>query len=55
LKPGENKKVEITLTKDALAYYRSDTNDWAVDPGKYEIMIGSSSREIKLKKSISIR
>jgi beta-glucosidase len=55
LKPGETGKVEITINKNAFSYYNTDKKDWAVEPGKYEISIGSSSRDIKLKGTVNIK
>ena len=46
LKPGEKKTVTLTLKGEQLAYYDVTTHDWAFEPGKYEILVGSSSRDI---------
>jgi len=55
LNPGESKYVEMTIDKDAFAYYSTAKKGWAVDPGKYEIMIGNSSRDIRLKDTITLK
>ncbi len=55
LKPGESRIVEMSIRKDTFAYYNADNNKWTVDPGKYEIMIGNSSRDIRLKDIITLR
>ncbi len=55
LKPGESRKVEMTISKDAFAYYNADNSKWTVDPGKYEIMIGNSSRDIRLKDVVTLK
>ena len=47
LKPGEKKTVTLTLKGEQLAYYDVATHDWAFEPGKYEILVGSSSRDIR--------
>ena len=54
LNPGESKKVTIVLNKKSFAYYNVDIHDWYVEGGIYEILIGSSSSDIKLRKSIEI-
>ena len=54
LNPGESKKVTIVLNKKYFAYYNVDIHDWYVEGGIYEILIGSSSSDIKLRKSIEI-
>jgi len=55
LKPGESKTVSITLTKSSFQYFNETKNDWAVEEGAYEIQVGGSSKEIKLKASINIK
>ncbi|MGC8595558.1 MAG: glycoside hydrolase family 3 C-terminal domain-containing protein [Candidatus Kryptoniota bacterium] len=45
LNPGESRVVEFRLTEDDFAYYNEKTNSWIAKPGKYEIIVGSSSRD----------
>ncbi len=54
LQPGEDQKVELTLDKRSFAYYSVKNKDWCVESGEYEILIGSSSRDIRLTKVIYI-
>lgn len=53
LKPGEKKTVQFTLHPDDLALLDKDMN-WTVEPGKFMVMIGSSSEDIKLKKEFEV-
>jgi beta-glucosidase len=55
LKPGESNKVTLTLNRRAFAYYDEGTKSWTVDAGKYKILIGRSSRDILLSRTISFR
>jgi beta-glucosidase len=55
LKPGEVKKVTFTLDKRAFAYYNVDLQDWHVESGEYEILIGQSSKDIILKESLHVQ
>ena len=52
LEPAETKNVKITLYKNAFMFFDSETEKWTLEPGEFEIMIGSSSRDIKLKDKI---
>ena len=52
LKPGEEKEVTITLDKRSFAFYNTKENKWSATNGKYEILVGSSSRDIKLQTTI---
>ena len=49
LQPGEAKQVIFTLHRDALAYFDDKVMSWVTDPGDFEILIGSSSRDIRLQ------
>jgi beta-glucosidase len=49
LKPGESKKVTIKLDKKAFQFYSTDKKQWTSEPGEFEILVGSSSKEIRLK------
>jgi beta-glucosidase len=46
LQPGESRRVEILLPRDAFAYWSLERNGWTVEPGEYVIEAGASSREI---------
>jgi len=55
LKPGETKKVRITIGKDELSFYDSSKHLWVAEPGDFEALVGSSSRDIKLKKTFTLK
>jgi len=51
LKPGESKTVSLDITPELLAFYDVDMN-YVVEPGEFEIMIGSSSQDADLQKVV---
>ncbi len=51
LKPGEKQTVELAITPEALAFYNIDMK-YVVEPGEFEIMVGTSSRDADLQKVI---
>jgi beta-glucosidase len=53
LQPGESKEVKFTLQPDDLALLDRDMN-WVVEPGTFEVLIGSSSEDIRLRKEFVI-
>jgi beta-glucosidase len=53
LNPGETKTVKFTLKPEDLELLDKDMN-WVVEPGKFEVLIGSSSEDIKLKKEFEL-
>ena len=54
LLPGEKKTVKFTISPDDLKLYNKNM-DWVVEPGKFEVLIGSSSTDIRLKKEFTIK
>ncbi len=52
LQPGESKEVIFTLNKRSFAYYNESLGDWYAPTGNYEIMIGKSSGDIQLEKTV---
>ncbi len=52
---GEEKDITFTLDKRAFAYYNVDIKDWHVESGDFEILVGSSSRDIALKETINVK
>ena len=55
LKAGEEKTVTMTLDKRSFAFYNTKINDWTALNGKYQILVGSSSRDIRLSQEIDIK
>ena len=51
LQPGETKTVTLEITPESLAFYDVKMK-YVVEPGEFEIMIGSSSRDCDLQKMI---
>ena len=53
LKPGEKKTVHFKLEPDDLSLMDKN-RQWVVEPGKFTVMIGSSSKDIRLTGSFEI-
>ncbi len=53
LAPGETKTVALDITPEHLAFYDIDMN-YVVEPGEFEIMVGNSSRDEDLQKTMLI-
>ncbi|HMK31179.1 MAG TPA: glycoside hydrolase family 3 N-terminal domain-containing protein [Terriglobales bacterium] len=51
LRAGESQTVALEITPESLAFYNLDMK-YVVEPGEFEIMVGSSSRDEDLKKVI---
>lgn len=54
LKAGETKTVTFTLNARAFSYYETRIHDWYAESGDYEILLASSSRDIRLQYTVSI-
>lgn len=53
LEPGETKTVSFEITPSHLELLDSNMN-WTVEPGEFEIRIGASSEDIRLKETIRL-
>ena len=53
LNAGESKTIEFTIDKEKLSFY-NDKLEWIAEPGDFEVMIGASSADIKLKSSFEL-
>jgi beta-glucosidase len=52
---GESKEVVISLDISKLSYWDVESQQYTVEPGKYEVQIGASSSDIRLRTEINIR
>jgi len=53
LNAGESKTIEFTIDKEKLSFY-NDKIEWVAEPGDFEVMIGASSADIKLKANFEL-
>lgn len=54
LDAGEEKEVVITLDKRSFAFYNVNIHDWQVETGAFDILVGASSRDIKLTATVNV-
>ena len=54
LQPGESKEVSFTLNKRDFSYYSKVYDRWLAESGEFDILIGSSSRDIRLNGSLNL-
>ncbi len=55
LQAGEEKTVSFRLEKRDFAYYDVLSHGWSVNPGKFDLLVGGSSRDLPLKQTIEIQ
>ena len=54
LAPGQGTELVITLEDRDLAYWDTGHNSWRIEPGRFEIQIGHSSRDIRLRQEFEL-
>jgi beta-glucosidase len=54
LKPGETKIITLSLDKGSFSTYDADTHTWRLHGGTYQILAGTSSRNLPLTGSVSV-
>lgn len=55
LKAGEEKTIEFALDKSALSFFDPKIKNWVAEASEFEVLIGSSSKEIKLNKKFNLK
>jgi beta-glucosidase len=54
LKQGESEKVTIKIPAERLRYWDTEKKQYMIEPGKYEILVGAASDDIRLKLPMTI-
>jgi len=54
IKSGETQKLYFKIPLSDIAVYDDKSVGWTVEPGKYQIYIGSSSQDIRLKDTVNV-
>ena len=54
VKPGKKKTVTFTLDREAFWHFDSVNNTWDTESGEFEILVGASSRDIRLTGSVML-
>lgn len=55
LAPGESRQVTIPLGPRPLSYWSEARHDWILAPGRRSVVVGSSSRDIRLRGALEAR
>ncbi|MBP1755966.1 MAG: glycosyl hydrolase, partial [Firmicutes bacterium] len=51
---GESGSIEITLDKRSFSYYNTKAKDWCVEGGSYQLLIGTSSAELRMSTEVTL-
>jgi len=54
LAPGESKTVMIPLSNESLRMLDRDMR-WVVEPGVFRVIVGSSSKDIRLRGELTVQ
>jgi beta-glucosidase len=55
LEPGETKTVTFTLDEEALSYYDPGSKRWVAEAGEFQVLVGSSSSDVRLVESFEFK
>jgi hypothetical protein len=55
LQPGQSQPVTFTLTPEAFSFWSAGLQRWVAYPGRYQVMVGASSRDIRLNGSFQVQ
>jgi beta-glucosidase len=54
LRPGESRRVTVTLDRRSFSYYDTGTKSWRTEPGDFDILVGRSSDQIVLRGKLKV-
>lgn len=54
LMPGETTTVSLELNEDAFSFYSESEGSWVTEPGKFDLLIGRSAREIESTETVTL-
>lgn len=55
LKPGEKRTVTLVLKGEQLAFYDIEKHDFVVEPGVFDVLVGSSSEDIRCREQFEVK
>jgi beta-glucosidase len=55
LQPNETRTVRLPLKRNQLAYWDAGKHSFVVEPGRLSIMVGASSADVRLEKTIEVK
>jgi beta-glucosidase len=54
LEPGETKTVTLPLNRESLAYWDDSQQAWVAEAGEFEVLVGSSSKDIRVRTTFQL-
>ncbi|MGI8634071.1 MAG: fibronectin type III-like domain-contianing protein, partial [Segetibacter sp.] len=54
LEPGQTKTVILSLPAEKLSFYDEKSHGFIVEPGAFDLLVGSSSEDIRLKAKLNV-
>jgi beta-glucosidase len=54
LAPRQTRTITFSLDREAFWYFDVTRNTWMAEPGDFEILVGSSSRDIRLRETFTL-
>jgi beta-glucosidase len=55
LRPGDSRRITLELDQRSFAYFNTETEQWDASPDTYNILVGASSQDIRLKGQFKLR
>ncbi|WP_088653651.1 glycoside hydrolase family 3 C-terminal domain-containing protein [Geofilum rhodophaeum] len=55
LKAGESQELTFTISADLLQFYDNQKKAWVTEPGRFEVLLGSSSGDLRAKAGFDLR
>jgi beta-glucosidase len=53
LQPGQTRELSFVIEREQLSFF-NERLQWAAEPGEFDLMIGASSADIRLRSSFEL-
>ncbi|WP_326781425.1 glycoside hydrolase family 3 C-terminal domain-containing protein [Streptomyces longwoodensis] len=54
LAPGETRRLEFAVPLRAFAFWDVARGDWRLEPGRYDVLVGASSEDVRLRATVTL-
>jgi len=54
LAPGESRRVELVIVPRSFAFFDPGADGWVREPGAFEVRVGESSRDVRLRATVEL-
>ena len=55
LAPGESRRISFTIGPEDLSFFDAASHSWALEPGEFHVLVGTSSADLPVDLTLQVR